>query len=152
MGKHYFLSSSSWPCTRRLALYSLVLNIIFMIFPCFAYAYLAPLYCSYDKPAHQIRCDVNLEGLIVSDVSLNDGQCIVLSRPIVEAVPTIGGLLAGGSSKQPEARDYKGTYEEGDSFYISVDPNCDLKIYTVKANDRVWQFDYKPVFPLYDPF
>lgn len=148
----YFLSSSSWSYTRRSALYSLVLNIMFMLSPNFAHSYVAPLYCSYDKLSHHIRCDVNLEGLVIADVSLNDGQCTVRSNPMDEATPTVGRSLANGSSKQPEVTYYKGTYEEGDTFYIFVDPNCDLKTYSVKANDKVWQFDYKPVFPLYDPF
>lgn len=148
----YFLSSSSWSCTQRSGLYSLVLSIMLMISPDFAHSYVAPLYCSYDKLSRHIRCDVNLEGLVITDVSLNDGQCTVPSKPMDEAAPTVGSPLANGSSKQPELRSYKGTYEEGDTFYIFVDPNCDLKTYSVKANGKVWQFDYKPAFPLYDPF
>ena len=110
-------------------------------------AYEAPFYCSY-VPSHQsIICDVNVEGLSVTDVVLNDGKCISPASRLKTSGPQLGKPDSEGSYRIPLGGDFRRTYEEGDSFLVPVDPQCDLITYTVKANDKTYRFDYKPIFP-----
>lgn len=125
---------------------------VLVIKPISLIAYEAPLYCSYVPSHEKIICDVNVEGLSVTDAILNDGKCISPIQRLKSIGPSPDAPGLSGTYRIPLVGDFRRTYEEGQSFYILIDPKCDLKTYTIKANDKIYRFDNKPVFPLYDPF
>jgi hypothetical protein len=133
--------------TRVSFLYIVVSILLVGMNPAEVHAYEAPFYCSYAPSHESIICDVNIENLSITDVILNDGQCVspALQLKTLDTQQDKPGSY--GTYRIPSGGDFRRTYEEGDSFLVHVDPKCELKTYTIKANDKIYRFDYKPIFP-----
>lgn len=146
---HICIISTS-PDRDRRARYCVAFIALLLFFgPTAVKAYDIPLYCSYFPSHSRIVCDVNIEGLAVTDITLNDGQCappnrLRRNRPTSE---TLSDLESSETYRVPVDVDYRRKYEDGDSFYIVIDPDCYLRNYTVTANGKQLRFDVNPLAP-----
>lgn len=79
--------------------------------------------------------------------SLNDGKCKIPKLHAPQKLSNKNDQSVDSTMNIPLSGDFRRTYDDGDSFYIAIDPTCDLTTYTVTTDLRTITFDPKANIP-----
>jgi hypothetical protein len=96
-----------------------------------------PLRCELVRDANLIKCEALVDGVNVSDASINSGKCrspLVVYEYNMRMVKQLTGVEASGIS------DFRRAYKNGETFSLYVDKECAVYEYSVTANKRAWPF------------
>jgi hypothetical protein len=99
-----------------------------------------PLRCELVRDANLIKCEALVDGVNVSDASINGGKCrspLVVYEYNMRMVKQLTGAEASGIS------DFRRAYKAGETFSLYIDKECAAYEYTVTVNGASRQYKVK---------